>query len=193
MLPGITWRGGPIDDTELVRELPPELGTLLNELNGCILQEGALHIRGASRAPDWHSLREVWKGPNALHKFYAALEPGDIPFAQDQLGDQFVLRDGNVFMLSAETGELEPFTEDLDEFLEGVSDDIEEFLNVSFGHPLEPGELLMANPPFCFEESEGGVDLKPRPAAQVIRLHADLAKKIKDAPEGGDIDFKVED
>ena len=71
--------------------------------------------------------------------------------------------------------------------------DIEEFLNVSFGHPLEPGELLMANPPFCFEESEGGVDLKPRPAAQVIRLHADLAKKIKDAPEGGDIDFKVED
>ena len=193
MLPGITWRGGPIDDVELLRELPPELATLLNELNGCILQEGALHIRGASRMPDWHSLREVWKGPNALHNFYDKLEPGDIPFAQDQLGDQFVLRDGNVFMLSAETGELEPFTEDLDEFLESVSDDIEEFLTVSLDHPLEPGELLMANPPFCFEESERGVDLKPRPAAQVIRLHADLAKKIKDAPEGGEIDFKVED
>lgn len=193
MLPGITWRGGPIDDTELLRELPPELGTLLNELNGCILQEGALHIRGASRTPEWHSLREVWKGPNALHNFYDALEPGDIPFAQDQLGDQFVLRDGSVFILSAETGELEPFTEDLDEFLEGVSDDIEEFLNVGLDHPLEPGELLMANPPFCFEESEGGVDLKPRPAAQVIRLHIALAKKIKDAPEGGEIDFKVED
>ena len=193
MLPGITWRGGPIDDTELLRELPPELGTLLNELNGCILQEGALHIRGASRTPEWHSLREVWKGPNALHNFYDALEPGDIPFAQDQLGDQFVLRDGSVFILSAETGELEPFTEDLDEFLEGVSDDIEEFLNVGLDHPLEPGELLMANPPFCFEESEGGVDLKPRPVAQVIRLHIALAKKIKDAPEGGEIDFKVED
>ena len=193
MLPGISWRGGPIDDAELLRDLPPELADILNELNGFILHEGALHFRGASQTPEWHSLRAAWKGPNALHLFYEELEPGDIPFAQDQLGDQFLLREGTVLQLSAETGGLEPFAESLEEFLDGLSEDVEEFLNVGLDHALQPGQLLLASPPFCFQESESGASLRPKPAGEVIRLHADLAKRIKDVPEGGEIDFKFAD
>ncbi len=191
MFDGISWRGGPIDDTQLLAELPSELGGLLDELNGFILHEGALHVRGASLAPEWHSLRAAWKGPNALHRFYEELEPGDIPFAQDQLGDQFLLRQGMIIRLSAETGAVEPFAECLEDFLEELEEDIEELLDVGLDHPLKPGELLQANPPFCFQESEAGVQLDPKPADHVIRRHAELAKRIRGVPEGGEIDFDM--
>jgi len=64
---GITWRGGKIDDLEILRELPPGLVRVLSEVNGFILHEGAVHVRGASSTPEWHSVRAVWFGPDAFY------------------------------------------------------------------------------------------------------------------------------
>src|SRR5688500_8926701 len=124
---GITWRGESIDDVELLRELPPSLVRILSDANGLILHEGALHMRGASLAPEWHSLRAAWRGPSAFHTLYESVLPTDIPFAQDQLGDQFLLRDGRVLRLSAETGEVDALADSLEDFLSRVTRDIEAF------------------------------------------------------------------
>lgn len=190
---GITWRGESVDDMEILRELPPDLVRILSDTNGFILHDGALHVRGAHIIPDWHSLRVALHGPAAFHTLYESVRATDIPFAQDQVGDQFVLRDGRVLRLSSETGDLEPFADGLDNFFNHVAEDIEEFLNVSLDHTMQPGQLLLAYPPFVFQESANGVSLKPVRAGEVIFFHADIARQIRDLPEGGQIEFRVVD
>jgi len=159
-IPGITWRGESIDDVELLRELPSALIRVLIETNGFILHEGALHVRGASLTPDWHSLRAAWRGPSAFHTLYASVQVTDIPFAQDQVGDQFLIRDGRVLRLSSETAEVEALADSLEDFFSGLTKDIERFLNVGLGHTMQPGQLLLAYPPFVFRESRAGASLK---------------------------------
>lgn len=193
MIPSITWKGESIDDVEILSKLPSELTTLLSEVDGFILHRGAVHFRGACLKPGWHSLRDAWQGPNAFHVLYDEVRPSDIPFAQDQLGDQFLLRDGVVLRLSAETGDVERLAASLEDFLGKVNSDIEGFLNVGLQHVMEPGQLLHAYPPFCFQEAARGVSLKPVPAMEVILFHADLAKQIRDVPDGGKVKFELSD
>ena len=192
-LPDITWRGESVEDVEILRDLPPELVRVLNDTNGFILHAGALHVRGACLTPEWHSLRLAWRGPNAFHKLYDSVQVTDIPFAQDQLGDQFLIRNGNVLRLSAETGKVEPLANSLEDFFGRVSEDIEGFLNVGLRHIMQPGQLLLAYPPFVFRESGTGTSLKPVPAGEVILFHADLARQIRDVPEGGQVKFRITD
>ena len=190
-LDGLTWNGPKIDDQDLLPELPEALRELLGWQNGFVLHGGALHVRGACLAPDWHSLRNVWHGDEALHKLYAAMRPDDVPFAQDIFGDQFLLRDEVVMRLFAESGEVEMMAEDLEEFLAALNVDLEGYLNVQPDR-LEPGQLLLAYPPFCFEEAGTNIEFTPLPASEVIKFHALLAAQLKDVPEGAKIEFKID-
>jgi len=192
-IPGITWKGESIEDIEILRELPVELVRVLSDTNGFILHEGAVHVRGACFTPEWHSLRAAWRGPKAFHILYDDVRPSDIPFAQDQVGDQFLIRETVVLRLSAETGEIERLAESLPDFLSRVGSDIEGFLNVGLGQRMQPGQLLHAYPPFCFRESGAGASLAPLPAFEVILFHADLARQIRDTPDGGQVEFKLTD
>jgi hypothetical protein len=186
-LSNTTWRGSEIDDWELLASLPANLQALLEPLNGFIIAHGALHVRGACQEPAWHSLKEAMQGEYALHTLYDEVQPTDIPFAQDQCGDQFILRDAAVFRLDGETGELSAFAESLKAFLEEVVSDIEGYLNVGLEHVLEPGQLLHAYPPFCVKQSEACIRLRAIPAHEVIAFHVDLARQIRTLPDGAEI------
>ena|SRR5438094_7360621 len=192
-IPGITWKGESIEDVEILRELPADLVRVLSDTNGFILHEGAVHVRGACLTPEWHSLRASWCGPKAFHTLYEGVRPSDIPFAQDQVGDQFLIRERVVLRLSAETGEIEHLADSLQDFLSRVSSDIEGFLSVGLGHRMQPGQLLHAFPPFCFDNGGESASLKPLPAFDVILFHADLARQIRHVPDGGQVEFKVTD
>lgn len=189
-IPGITWKGESIDDVELLSKLPPELVRVLSDKNGFILHDGAFHFRGACLTPEWHSIRAAWSGPKAFHVLYEDVQTSDIPFAQDQVGDQFLLRDGIVLRLSSETGEIKHIEDSLEEFLKKLSTDIESYLNVGLDHKMQPGNLLQAYPPFCFQKSGKGSSLIALPSADVIAFHADLARQISDVPDGGQVQIK---
>ncbi len=184
----ITYRGGPIDDPEILPHLPPEIQEMLQIENGFILWNGGLHFRGACKEPKWHSLRAAIEGKKSLISLYSTLKVGDIPFAQDCMGDQFILRKNAVLFLAAETGELEQFSSDLDEFFSKAAQDPEEYLNINLEYHLEPGDLFHAHPPFCFE-SEGDVSLRAIPAQQVIAFHAHFASEISNLPNGTYVRF----
>ncbi len=190
-LKDITFTGPEVDDQELLSSLPPDLQDVLAEANGFILLHGALHVRGACLKPEWHSLRNAWHGDNAFHRLYDAVTPNDIPFGQDCVGDQFLLRDSRVVRLLAETGEVEGVALDMQDFFTRVEADPEEFLNSAPDHKLEPGQLLHAYPPFCVEPSEKGYSLRPCPAHEVIMFHADFARQIAQVPDGGEIEIEV--
>jgi hypothetical protein len=198
-LEGVTYQGRPVDDPETLSRLTPAHRALLLKLNGFVAYSGGLHVRGAVREPDWHSLRAAWEGPAALHVLYSTVEAIDVPFAQDALGDQFLLRDGVVYRLVGETGELQGLDVDLGSFLERVSADPRSYLNLppleqfwEDGGRLLPGQLLSVYPPFVAKESAAGVSLRAVPAADRMVFLASLARQLHDVPDGSRIEFKIE-
>ena len=194
----VTYQGSAVSDAETFLKLPENLQGLLNSLNGFIQFGGGLHIRGAVHIPKWHSISEAWSGSAALFKLYDCVLDTDIPFGQDCVGDQFLLRNKEIWRLSAETGEIENLGLGLSSFFESVSKDPIGFLGMepllqlqSEGTELEPGQLIHAYPPFCTKEAANGVSLKPVPAAELILFHAELSSRLP--PDGEKIVMQVTD
>ena len=152
--------GPSLDDIEILPRLPIAYTTFLASRNGLVAFDGGLHVRGAVRDPAWHSIRSTVEGPTAFHRLFTALTVTDIPFAQDALGDQFVLRDGTVHRLDAEADTLTALDLDFDSFLHAVSADPVGFLRLQpllnfqrQGGKLTPGQLLSVYPPFLIDTS----------------------------------------
>jgi hypothetical protein len=199
-LPHLIYSGPTIDDPEILERCPRSLAAALRTRNGCIAYQGGLHIRGAVEAPLWHSLRAAWDGPDALHELYPELTPDDVPFGEDAVGDQFIVRGELVFRLRAETGELEEAAVTLEAFVAKALADAEPTLELApllafraDGRELEPGQLLSAYPPFCVEESRTGVTLRAIPAIERRHALAALAGQIRDLPDGATIALKLVD
>ena len=120
-----------------------------------------------------------------------------MPFAQDSLGDQWLLRDGRVVRLSGETGDIEPLEIGLRDFLAWVDGDPLETLGMhpllqfqSDGGRLEPGQLINVYPPFCFKESADGVRMRAVPALEQIDFLANLARQLP-PDDGARVQFKI--
>lgn len=198
-LPHVTWPGPAIDDPELLDRTPEDLKQLLQQLNGFIQFHGGLHIRGACKAPGWHSLRTAWFSKTAFHLFYPSIEPGDIPFGEDCFGNQFLLAEDEVVFIDTETGERQPLDMRLAEFLTRASNNPEEFLQIeellefqASGGTLRPGELLAVVPPFCSRQANNGVSVGPVAAEERYAFLSNLASFVSQLPPGAPFDFKLE-
>jgi hypothetical protein len=188
-LKNIIYRGPQLDDQETFDRLPEDYQALLAQMNGFIKFGGGLHVRGACLEPTWHSLREVWTGEHALHRSFTQLQIDDVPFGQDALGDQYLLRNEVVHHLRAETGALDSLHCGLFDFLAAAEANPVEYLALApllkfqeQGQQLEPGQLLSAYPPFCTKESAQGVHLAAIPMMERIAFLARFAAQIADVP-----------
>src|SRR5690348_9091944 len=194
----ITHQGPAIDDPTILDRLSPAHRELLRQCNGLVAFGGGLHIRGACLAPDWHALRAAWDGPRALHALYRAVLASDVPFAEDALGDQFLLRDGVVHQLGAETGRVVSLDLELYAFLEASCADPVGFLQLAplrqfgaEGGHLEPGQLLSVFPPLCTAESAAGVSVRAVSSADLIGWLAEFAAQVQDLPDGTRVQIKL--
>jgi hypothetical protein len=190
--------GPEIPDLRKAAILPLDLRNVLLAANGFILFGGGLHVRGICDAPDWHSLDQAWTGEDALCVLFPSVQCDDVPFAEDFLGDQFLLRDGLVLRLFAETGELEEMGIGLNAFLGSVSEDPHRFLPLNLltqfhneGEALHPGMLLNVYPPLCIKEASAGVSMRAIPAMERIRFLADFARQIAVVPDGAKLRINV--
>jgi hypothetical protein len=193
------YTGPAVDDFEMLGRIPRAYRDLLEQVNGYVAYRGGLHVRGACLLPEWHSLRAAWLGEDAIHRLFPVVSPDDVPFAEDALGDQFVIRRDVVWKLDAETGALASTDLRLHEFDEAVRADPDQFLQLgpldqfrSEGGRLQPGQLLSVYPPFVFEESANGVSVKAVPTLERRRYLSDLARQLRDVPNGGSVRFDPE-
>jgi hypothetical protein len=193
-----TYVGPPIDDAEILSRLPADLRRLLHDVNGYIAYGGGLHLRGACHAPEWHSLRAAWLGDNSIHRLFPTVGADDVPWAEDALGDQFLLRGGVVHRLEAETGSIESLAVDLAGFDERVRADPIEYLRlaplVQFhrqGGSLHPGQLLSVYPPYCVAESARGVSLRAIAAADRLQWLSTLAREVGSLPDGAQLRIEI--
>ncbi len=196
----VTFVGPPVDDSTILDRLPVDLASILGQMNGFIQYAGGLHVRGACREPAWHSLRDAWDGEAAFHRLYPEVRADDVPFAEDCVGDQFLLRDGHVWRLSSETGDVESRGVGLLGFFESASADPIAYLSLypllqhqREGGKLMPGQLLSVWPPFCAEESRNGVSLREISADSRRSFLAHFAAQLRDVDDGGKIRVRVEE
>ena len=153
-------------------------------------------MRGICDEPEWHSLAEAWTGENALFKLFTAIKPEDVPFGQDCMGDQFILREGIVHHLFSESGELKSTGLTFEQFYEQMRADPVEFLHLepllqmeNEGEELRPGELISAFPPFVCLESGKKVVLHPTPMLDRIQWLAKFARQIENLPDGAKLEI----
>ena len=198
-LSNITYQGPEYQADQEVESLIPEnLLSLLQQLNGFIQFGGGLHVRGICKEPEWHSLRAALFGETAIHKLFPSVGQSDIPFAQDCVADQYLLRDRIVYKLYAETGDIECLELGLASFLSAATSDPVDFLGLEpllelqkEGVSLEPGQAIGVYPPFCTEEAKQGVSLKPVAVEKALRFLSDFSKQISSAENGEKIGIQV--
>jgi len=178
--------------------LPPNLAALLQQINGFIQFGGGLHVRGVCSAPDWHSLAHVMVGEKALHRSYPAVVETDVPFAQDCVADQFLLRGGVVHKLYSETGDIEDLDLNLPSFFAAVEADPIGFLSMHpllqfqrDGGALLPGQVLHVYPPFCTKEAGAGVSLKPVSAIEALEFLAEFSSQLTGMAEGAKFRIQI--
>ena len=198
LLRGVTYQGPPIEDPSKLQGLPHALIEILWQVNGFIAYAGGLHVRGLVDEPEWHSLERYHSGEMALHRLFREVERYDFPFAQDFLGNQFLLRDNLVWRLRADTGEVSSLDVDLAQFLGAVRDDPIEYLSLHLlasyhQHQgfLEPGHLVHTMPPLCMKPPEKKLALKAAPAPNVVLFLADFARQIEDVPDGAKVNLRL--
>ena len=195
----VTYRGPVFDDADLLSDLPVELVEFLLADNGIVAFRGGLHIRGACTSPRWHSLRRAWHGSQSIAALFPSVSPTAIPFAQDAVGDQFLLDDGRVTFLSAESGDLEDLEMTFGDFLQRAAEDPQRFLGLNplveyeqSGARLQPGELLSVYPPYV-THSDAKRSVRAIPAEERITFLASLAAQLRDLPDGATIEIKITD
>lgn len=194
----ITYKGPEIDDKEILSSLPDNIVSLLSQINGFVQYHGGFHLFGACHEPLWHSIRELWQGDSAAHKHYKEIEEADVPFAEDCLGFQFLLRKGQVISLDGQTGGIEESNMGLGQFFEWISSNPTENLGMQpllqfmqDGNSCGPGELISEYPFFCTKEAENGVHLGKVPALERRSFLADLYKQLSSMGEGDSFDVKI--
>jgi hypothetical protein len=212
-LPHLIFSGPPLSDEPILSRLPAELATALRERNGCVAWQGVVHVRGACREPGWHSLRAASEGPDGFPNLYPELEPGDIAFAEEALGDQFILRDGRVLRLNSETGEVTATasTDDTDNGRDDTDDrsGIEQWFRALLADPatilgyeptqaleavggkLDPGQLISVYPPFAISAESVAREFKPVAALTRRGWLAGLAAKMRGLPDGTEVEIKA--
>ena len=196
----LTYQGPKFEiDSPVVDLLPSNLVELLKQVNGFVQFGGGLHVRGVCAQPDWHSLAQVMLGSEALHQSYRAVLPTDVPFAQDCVADQFLLRDSHVYKLQSETGKVEPLNLKLAQFFAAVEANPVEFLAMQAllrfrqdGGTLEPGQVLHVYPPFCTKEAADGVSLRCVSTVEALRFLADFSRQISGLAVGDKFRVRVE-
>lgn len=198
-LQGITYKNQTIDDESTFRQLPEILQRFLKQLNGVVAFKGGLHIRGCTSNPSWHSINHVWSGKLAFWKHYPDILDTDVPFGQDCMGDQFLLRGEKVIKLYAETGDVQDLNLNFVAFLDEIENDPVEFLGmfplVHFemdGKELQPGQLLQADPPLSLNPSGNNIFLKAIPVEEQLLFLSEFYKRRKRTEEGNDFVFLVE-
>jgi hypothetical protein len=194
------YTGPKIDDEAILELLPVDLREFLLRCNGYVAFHGGLHVRGACLNPSWHSLRYWWLGAGALHVLFSSVAKSAVPFGEDALGDQYLLRGGVVHRLSAESGDIASLNADLREFDTSVREDPVGYLSLgpleefrAGGGNLMPGQLLNIYPPLVMKESANGVSYRAVPTEERIRFLASVASQVRGLPEGTKVRFRVEE
>jgi hypothetical protein len=196
----------PVSQQEVIIGLPDfsnhgllgeQLVDLLSQKNGFYAFESALHLFPATAHSEEIPLSQ-WNTFGLWRHEYGELAHDQLFFAEDAFGNQFCLHQGQVCSFDAETGELKPLGRSLEEWARHILDDYQLLTAYPLLHQwqLEHGRLpvgmrLMPKIPFVLGGEFTLQNLYPITSVSGMRTRGNLAKQIKDLPDGAQVKFRI--
>lgn len=179
--------------------LGEQLQSLLKQRNGFYAFEAALHVFPASPQEKELTLGE-WNTFDLWRFEYGELAHKAMFFAEDAFGNQFCIRDNRVCSFDAETGALDVLASSLEEWAKRL---LSEY-RVLTGHPLihlwqerngsiPTGARLMPKIPFVLGGEYSLGNLYALSDVRAMRSRGNLARQLKNLPDGSQIEFRVVD
>jgi len=173
------------------------LEALLRRKNGFYAFESALHVLPSGTGEDVMSL-ERWNAPDLWRHEYGDMTEGCFFFGEDVFGGQFCFRAGQVCTFDPETGDIEPLAPSLDAWAGEI---LRRYDNLT-GHPLAHewqrrhgalprGHRLVPTIPFVAGGEYRVENLRAGESVASMRYRGDIAKQIRDLPDGTPIRLKV--
>jgi hypothetical protein len=195
----------------LARDLPHVIGgpwrsplelevlAMLRLRNGFFAFEGALHVLPAGGQPEVMTLEE-WNSSHLWRHEYGDLADGMFFFAEDAFGNQFCLRDDRICLFDAETGQAEVIGSNIEDWAGQVLSDYEFLTGFPLFHEWQvahgrvpAGSRLMPIVPFLLGGEYSLSNLRVAGAVPGMRARGNLARQIRDLPDGAQIELKVAD
>jgi hypothetical protein len=176
-----------------------ELSRLLGRKNGFHAFLSALLLFPLEESPSDRDLagwnrNELWKSD------YGDLMGPALFFAEDLFGGQFGIRNGEICSFEPETGEFEVLAPDLEGWAKQILLEHEVLTGTELARQwqeangaLPPGKRLAPKVPFVAGGEYEVKNLYAAEPVEAMRFRANLARQIKDLPEGARIQFKVTD
>ena len=187
------------DILNLAGNLGKELESLLTNKNGFYCFESALHIFPSGEAKNTISL-ESWNSQDLWRKDYDSLAEKGLFFAEDIFGVQFCILDNKIVTFDPETGDTELIANNLEDWAKCILDDYEFLTGFSFAHSwqqrygaIPPGKRLIPKIPFVLGGEFEIENLYALESIKGMQFRADLARQIKNNPDGTKIKFKIVD
>jgi hypothetical protein len=176
-----------------------ELQALLRNRNGFYAFESALHVFPGSQRRE-HMTLSRWNASDLWRFEYGELADGALFFAEDAFGNQFCLHQGRVCSFDAETGKMNEIGANLETWARALLSDYA-FLT---GHPLihqwqvkngalPVGSRLIPKIPFVLGGEYALQNLYPLEATRGMKSRGNLARQLKDLPDGARIEFRIVD
>jgi hypothetical protein len=159
--------------------------------------ESALHVLPAATYEKEMTLSR-WNAFGLWQYEYAGLADKMLFFAEDAFGDQFCLSEGKVCSFDAETGEVKAMASSFEEWARRL---LKEY-DVLTGYPLlhqwqvkqgalPVGMRFMPKIPFVLGGQFALDNLYTIAAVSGMRTRGNLARQIKDLPDGAQVEFRV--
>jgi hypothetical protein len=181
--------------------LGEQLRTVLRMRNGFYAFESSLHVFPADpqnmndeiTLSQWNSF-DLWRFE------YRELADQTLFFAEDAFGNQFCLNDGRVCLFDAETGELSVIARDLEGWADRLLAEYAFLTGYPVLHkwhekngPVPVGSRLVPKIPFVLGGEYNLTNLTLLNSVQAMRSRGNLARQLKDLPDGSQVVFRLEE
>ncbi|MCF5145083.1 SMI1/KNR4 family protein [Pseudomonas sp. PA-6-1D] len=171
---------------------------MLERCNGFYALESALHVFSTRSSQHEISIFD-WNENSLWRDGYDGLVDGCLFFAEDIFGGQFCIKNNKIYTFDPETGSLEFLAQDIEEWAQLLVSDYEVLTGYPLAHrwqkkngQLAAGKRLLPKIPFVLGGGFVLDNLYSIDAVKGMKLRADIARQIKDLPDGAQIKLRLD-
>jgi hypothetical protein len=179
------------------QHLLTELEQLLSVRNGFYSFESALHVFPSESSATGLGLIE-WNSANLWRSEYEDLAEGPLFFAEDVFGCQFCLLQNEVRSFDPETGEQVVLASTIEDWAKAILTDAAALTGYPLAHawqqqngPLMPGRRLVPKRAFVLGGEFSISNLVAIDAVSGMRSRGNLARQIRDLPDGAQVKYEI--
>lgn len=189
----------PADLAERAGRHAADWSDLLSARNGWLAFDGALHLLPVGVPASGHSV-EAWNAPALWREAYGDLITDHVFFAEDLFGEQFCFHDNQICQFNPETADTEPIADTLSDWAAIILSDPEVLTGLPLARewakqhvPVTADQRLVPKMPFVLNGAYELDNLYASDPVPVMRFRGDLARQLKDVPDGTSIQIRVTD